>query len=314
MPYRNKKNLYEEYQRKINKTLNYIQENFSENIPLADLSKISGFSTFHFLRIFTALTGETPAAFIKRIKVEKAANHIINNPKLTITQIAFKCGYSSSQSFARDFKDYFGITPSQYSRKHNSNICNIKSNKGKALISTLAYDKVKGRNLINQKSNKNMEVKIQDFPAITVAYVRHIGQFKGNDDLFSGAFEKLCDWAYPHGLINNQTLFLAAYYDDPQITSEDKMRTDICLSIPDNIEPAGSINKEVFPAGKYAVARIEAKTTEDFEKGWNELYRVWLLKSGHEESNDRPCLEIYRNDPKKDRSGKYIVDICVPIK
>jgi len=314
MPYKNNKKLYEEYVNKINKSLDFIQENISGRILLADVSKISGFSTFHFLRIFTALIGETPRSFIKRIRAEKAANLILTNQKLTITQIAFKCGYSSSQSLARDFKDYFKISPSQYKTKQEGNICYIKSKNGKAAISEFAYDGIKGRNLINHHNDKNMEVKIQDFPAITAAYVRHIGKFKGNDALFSSAFEKLCGWAYPKGLINDKTLFFAAYYDDQKVTSEEKMRIDICISIPDDVNPANGISKNVFAAGKYAVSRIEARNTTDFEKGWNGLYRNWLLESGREPDNNRPCLEIYRNDPKKDKSGLYIVDICVPIK
>jgi AraC family transcriptional regulator len=314
MPYKNNKKLYEEYLNKINKTLDYIQRNISEKISLADLSKISGFSNFHFLRIFTALIGETPGSYIKRIRVEKVANLILTNSKLTITQIAFKCGYSSSQSLSRDFRDYFKVSPSQYKVKQESNICHIKSNKGKATLSEFAYDGIKGRDLINHQNEKNMEVKIQDFSEIAVAYIRHIGKFKGDSSLFGSAFEKLCSWAYPNGLINEKTLFLAAYYDDPKVTSEDKMRIDICMSIPADAEPSNGIGKTVFSAGKYAVSRIEAKDTADFEKGWNELYRNWLLGSGHEPDNNRPCLEIYRNDPKKDKSGKYIVDICVPIK
>lgn len=158
-----------------------------------------------------------------------------------------------------------------------------------------------------------MNVEIQELPLINVAYVRHIGKFKGDDSVFAKAFETLCGWAGPKGLINNQTLFLAVYYDDPQVTAEDKMRVDICLSVPEGTETPEGIGQLSLPAGKYAIARIEAKNTADFEAGWNELYRQWLPQSGYE-FNNRPCLEIYRNDPKKDQSGKYITDICVPLK
>lgn len=313
MPYKNKKILYEEYLGRINKTLDYIEANIAEKISLADLSRISGFSPFHFLRIFSAFIGETPGAFIKRVRIEKAAGLISNNPRLTITQIAFQCGYSSSQSLAREFKDNFGVSPSRYRLEGKSNICDIRSRKGKAMISPLAYNGIKGRSLINRQTIKTMEVKIQDFPSTPVAYVRHIGKFKGEDDLFESAFETLCSWAYPKNLITDKTLFLAAYYDDPQITDEDKTRIDICMSIPESAVPSGTIGKTVLPTGKYAVARIEAKNTVDFERGWEELYREWLPKSGFE-PDSRPCLEIYRNDPKKDKSGRYITDICVPLK
>lgn len=58
---------------------------------------------------------------------------------------------------------------------------------------------------------------------------------------------------------------------------------------------------------------IEARGGDDFEEGWNRLYRDWLSQSGYE-PDSRPCLEIYRKDPQRDGSGKYVTDICVPLK
>lgn len=114
MPYEYKKKLYEDYIRKINKVRKHIRSNISGNISLVILSEISGLSIFHFWRIFTTLTGETPAAFIKRIRIEEVTNYIINDSNLTITQIVFRCGYSSPQSLSCNFKDYFRIIPNNY--------------------------------------------------------------------------------------------------------------------------------------------------------------------------------------------------------
>ncbi|MFA5155274.1 MAG: GyrI-like domain-containing protein [Patescibacteria group bacterium] len=158
-----------------------------------------------------------------------------------------------------------------------------------------------------------MEVKIQEMPALTVAYVRHIGNFKNNSALFDQAFGRLCGWAGPRGLLTPEAMFLSAYYDDPKITDEDKLRVDICLSVPAGTEISGSgLNLETLPAGKYAVARVKVKDTAGFEQAWDELYREWLPQSGYEPDN-KPCLEIYRNDPKKD-GGVFLTDLCVPVK
>lgn len=274
---------------------------------------MSGFSPFHFLRIFSAFTGETPNAFIKRIRAEKAAMMLLNNPKMSVTRIAFSCGYSSSQAFSRDFRNIFHSAPSAYRENDQSNIRHISRKRRNAAISPLLYDTGKGRAIKKNLKMSDMEVNIRELPAMTVAYIRHIGNFKQEPSLFSIAFEKLCGWAFPRGFVGRDTLFLSAYYDDPKITAEDKMRVDICLTIPEGALPAGEIGKTVLPGGKYAVARIEAGNTADFEEGWNRLYREWLPQSGYEPDN-KPCLEIYRNDPKKDKSGRYITDICVPLK
>jgi AraC family transcriptional regulator len=70
------------------------------------------------------MIGETPNVFVNRLRVEKAANMLQKNPLLSITDIAFDCGFSSSAAFARSFKQYFGISASKWRKahQHNSNI------------------------------------------------------------------------------------------------------------------------------------------------------------------------------------------------
>ena len=62
----------------------------------------------------SAIVGETLNQFIQRIRLEKAASQLIDNPKKSITEIAFDCGFSGSATFARAFKESFGISASQY--------------------------------------------------------------------------------------------------------------------------------------------------------------------------------------------------------
>lgn len=308
----NNKAAREKYLNRLNKVLDFIELNYDKKISLKKLAEISCFSPFHFLRIFSAFLGETPNAFIKRIRVEKSASMLLNNYSLTITKIALKCGYSDSQTFARDFKNFFGISPCQYKIKNGSNICHANSNIQQAKFSSLFYTEIKGRKF-TKLNDKIMDIKIQDISALNLANIRHIGKFKNNDNLFNQSFEQLCSWAGPRKLINSETLFLTVYYDDPKITDEDNLRIDICMSIPKNTEqPTGNINKTSILGGKYAVCRIEAKNASDFEQAWDEFYYNWLPQSGYE-PDSRPCLEIYRNDPKKD-GGVYITDICIPVK
>ena len=41
--------------------------------------------------------------------------------------------------------------------------------------------------------------------------------------------------------------------------------------------------------------------------------KSWLPESGYE-PDDRPCFEICHNDPKEHPEGKFVVDLCVPLK
>lgn len=63
---------------------------------------------------FSIMMGETLGQFIQRIRIEKSATLLIGNSKKSITEIAFDCGFSGSATFARTFRDYFGMSASQW--------------------------------------------------------------------------------------------------------------------------------------------------------------------------------------------------------
>jgi AraC family transcriptional regulator len=74
----------------------------------------------------------------------------------------------------------------------------------------------------------------------------------------------------------------------------------------------GEIGKTVIPAGKNAIAHFEINPSQ-YAEIWNAVYGVWLPESGYQ-PDDRPCFEIYLNDPRNHPEGKSIVDIYVPVK
>lgn len=158
-----------------------------------------------------------------------------------------------------------------------------------------------------------MNVKIKDLEPIHVAYVRHIGAFKGNAKLFEKLFGTLCTWAGPRNLLNEKASFLSIYHDDPNITAEDKLRLDVAISIPKDTGVSGEIGKLQLPGGKYAVAHFELRDPSEYEAAWNSFYHDWLPESGYQ-PDQRPSLEIYLNDPKNDPGGKHIVEFCIPVK
>jgi AraC family transcriptional regulator len=313
-----KKILQQEYVARINRAIDFIEKHIDSELNLEKISKAAGFSSFHFHRIFKAFTGETLNSFVKRLRVEKAAMMLISNPKYSITNIAFGCGFSSSQAFARTFREYFKMSPSEFCNggyKKSKN-WNTESKNWKDTEFGLCYDTDKGRHILTfYKSNnkKNMKVEIKNLPAYNVAYVRNIGSYKGNAKLFESLFGKLCGWAGPRNLMNEQSQMMSVYYDDPKVTDESKLRLDVCLVVPEDTEVEGEIGKQTLPAGEFAITRVEVKDPEEYEQAWNSIYRDWLPENGYEPDN-RPCYEIYRNDPKKDPEGKQIVDLCVPVK
>ena len=131
--------------------------------------------------------------------------------------------------------------------------------------------------------------------------------------MFQSLFTRLMTWAGPRGLLADpKVMLMSVYHDDPEITVEEKQRVSVCLTIPEDTEVSGEVGKMTVPGGEYAVARFELLPDEYGEAG-NAVCGEWLPQSGYQ-PDDRPALELYRNDPKEHPEGRCIVDICVPVK
>ena len=63
----------ETYRRRINRVIDYVNNNLEKTISLEELASVAFFSPFHFHRIFLAVTGETVNYFTNRIRLEKTA-------------------------------------------------------------------------------------------------------------------------------------------------------------------------------------------------------------------------------------------------
>ncbi len=306
-------NTENEYKSRINKAIDYIEANLEKPLTLDELASVANFSKFHFHRIFLAHTGETPFQFILRLRLEKAASLLILNHNKSITEISSEVGFMDVSVFSRNFKNYFHISASLYRRANHekSNLSQLESNRQQLGEGSFIYlcrnsNTLKWRT--DMKQNKSLEVK--ELPTMTVAYVRHTGPYKGDDKLFEILWGKICAWAGARGLMQQPNLqFLTVYHDDPNITIEDKLRMSVCVTVPAETKVSGEIGKMEIEGGKYVVARFDIAANE-FTDAWQWVYGQWFPSSGFQ-PGDGPCLEIYPEEPK---DGRFIVDICVPVK
>lgn len=306
-----------EYNARLNHTLYFIEHNLDKELRLEVVSKVSGFSSFHFHRIFRVMVGETLNDYVKRLRLEKAANILVHNPFRSVTEIALDCGFSSSSNFARAFKEHFGVSASSWrnggyseyrrERRNFSNNGEAESNQREDSVSRAPYNQ--GVKLKKRKEHE-MKVEIKQMPEIQIAYFRHM---KGYDSPgIAEAWEKVCRWAGARGLINQHTKFIGISHDDPEVTPTDKCRYDACVSVPKDTKAEGEIAVTTIASGRYAVSRFEGQTSE-IKQAYDFLYGKWMPESGLQPA-DSPCLEIYLNDPKTDPKGRHIFEICIPVK
>lgn len=322
--------LRQEYISRINRVMDYIETHVENDLSLKKLSEVAGFSPYHFHRIFHGLVRETLNQFIQRIRVEKAATLLISNPRETITDVAFDCGFSGSATFARAFREAFQMSASQWRSggylkcskisEYRRNNGKGNNKKGKDLSSSSFYNGTQPmiderRKMMKQKktTGRKLDVRVEEMPEIPVAYVRHIGPYKGDVNLFDRLFSQLFKWAGARDLLNMpETRVLAVYHDNPEITDDDKLRLSVCISVPAGTKTDGEIGTMVIPGAKYALARFELGP-DQYQEAWDALFGDWLPESGYQPA-DGLCYEWYHNDCREHPEKKSIVDICIPVK
>lgn len=294
-----------DYKKRVFRTMNFISRNIERDISLEEIAEVASFSMFHFHRIFKAVVGETVAGFTRRLRLELAANRLLSNQDY-ITTIAMDCGFSSSQNFAKVFRQHFGMTPSEYRK---SKIGNINSKKGNALSLQAMYnsDTMFMDYLKNERKN-TINAEIREMPEYNVAYIRKIGPYV--KEICQPAFRELIQLA---GLRNYEgsKKILAIYWDNPDVTPPEKCRFDACIIVPDSTVSEGKLYIQNISGGPYAVCHFELKP-DYIQQAWEDAY-AWLCDSGYM-CNDKPCYELYHNNAAEHPEGKWIFDICIPLK
>lgn len=91
--------------------IDYIKNNYQEKISISDLSKDLAYSESMLNRKFKKEVHITFNEYLNRYRINKAID-LLKNSDYNITEIAYMCGYSSAKYFARVFKKYLGMSPS----------------------------------------------------------------------------------------------------------------------------------------------------------------------------------------------------------
>ena len=292
---------------RLNAVLDYIEYHLDESLSLETLSKTAAMSPFHFLRLFKSHLGETPNSYIQRIRMEKAAFLLLSRQDDTILSIALDCGYSSAPPFDRMFKSHFGMTPGEWKKGgwKKSRIGQAAGNSGQASSHVVVYyddgEKRRCWRMMDASGNA-VKVFVRELPERQVVYIRHRGEYAGNEELFADLFQQLCRWALPRGLMDlPEAKFLILYHDDPGLTEGERLKLSVCLTVPEGTPVEGELGSLSVPGGLYASGLFRL-TSGGYTQAWNLMTGVWLPASGYTHDN-RPAYELYPEAIPKAGSG-----------
>jgi AraC-like DNA-binding protein/mannose-6-phosphate isomerase-like protein (cupin superfamily) len=90
----------------------YIEENLNRHIDLRRLAGVAGVSKYHFIRMYRGLTGRTPMADVRAMRLE-AARDLLLTTNMPLKQIAPRVGFQSEYHLSRIFRKHFGLSARQ---------------------------------------------------------------------------------------------------------------------------------------------------------------------------------------------------------
>lgn len=313
-----------EYLARIHRAQDYIERHLSEDLTLELVARTAYFSPFHFHRVFSAVVGETLYQFILRLRLERAASTLLQNRDRPVTEIALDGGFSSSATFARAFKAEYGMSASEWrecggSSTGDTSVTDSKNRKAQSNLSKASADWMDQTAPVGAMPARRVpmslpaiSVSVEELSPMTVAYVRHVGPYQGDAQLFGRLFGQLMTWAGPRDLVKPATKALVIYHDDPNITEAAKLRISCCISVPPAIKPEGEIGVMQIDGGKYACAKFEL-SSEDYGPAWQWFMGEWMPSSGYE-PRDGHCYELFAGEIGTDCEGKQSVQFTMPVR
>jgi AraC family transcriptional regulator len=316
---RAKQQARQDYLRRINRVLDYIQGNLGGDLGLERLAEEAAFSPFHFHRIFHAMTGETVAACIRRLRLQRGAHRLRYHPGVPVTRIALDVGFGSHSSFSRAFREHFGLTPSEWANTKigqkidqvGSKLGTADDNHGTADSKPAISRSIHGDydSLIKEMRSVVMNPKFEDIPARRYVYWRAVGPYGPGGEV-AAVWQKAYAWAGAAGLLEGDYQLYGISHDDPVVTPPDQCRYAAAVAVDDEME-IGGLNEHRMIAGRYAVFTFRGggMSLSDF---YSAIYGEWLPRSGFV-PGDGPCFERYASGQRGDPSEGFRCDICLPL-
>lgn len=294
------KTTWNDYQQRILRVLTHVQEHLDDALDLDELARVACFSSFHFHRIFAAMTGETLADHVRRLRLERAAMELRSGARQVI-QVALDAGYEAHEAFSRAFKLAYGVSPAEF-RRATGPIAILPAPSGVHFRPGAHLTRFNTSHI----PATAMKVITKKIKPMRVACLRHVGPYEDTRQTWKQLWSSL----ETDKQINRRSLFIGIGHDNPAVTPAAELRYDACITVDEAYEPRKPIGLQTIDGGDHAIAKNIP--VGKIKEAFHYLYGKWLARSSRE-LRPAPAFIVFVNAREHGVPEKLRVDIYMPL-
>lgn len=273
------------YEKRLMRVLDYIHDHPADDLSLDVLADVAAFSRFHWHRVFRAMTGETTAAAVRRVRLHHASIALVQTDQSVIS-VACAVGYPNAASFTRAFTLHYAATPAAF------------RNRGELRpFSRSSIPRITAMHPIN--------IRVE--PTRRLAAMPHKGPYPE----ISRAFGRLSTTLAARALFADAGHMVGVFYDDPSATALADLRSHAGFKMSGTAEIDPPLETVTLPAGRHAVLTYKGPCA-GLPAAYDQLYSVWLPASD-ELPADAPAFEVYLNSLLNTAADDLITELHLPL-
>lgn len=290
-----------DYADRIHRVIDHVRAHVERPLRLEELAKVACLSPFHFHRIFKRAMGETLQQFVNRVRLERAVRLLVHGRPTTLTNLALRCGFSSSSDFSRRFKKHFGVPPSQFDG------ASLQDARREALVR--AVNPPSGFPRLAAGDNPDaFTARLEQVPGRVVAY-RCVHRPYASPDRVCDAARELVAWAEARDCADG--VWLGYQWEDPEIVHVSQCPYYVGVVVPEAFRPEGEVGRHDLPSMEVAEIALDGPIELEM-RALDWLYGTWLPQSRREPA-DQPCIEVWDGRPFAHGMERFRLRLQLPL-
>lgn len=284
-----------DWTRSFQRSIDFIEDNITELLDIADIARQMNISPFYYQKIFTMICGFSVGEYIRNRRLALAGSELARS-NVKIIDAALKYGYDTPEGFARAFAKFHGVSPSAA-----RNGAPVKSYARLSVTISM-----KGGSIMNYKV-----VKKEAFKVIEKRIVCSVSEDSNTEiprfwerSHADGTIKRLLE------LASDKTDIFGICYAHTQEKSQ-TFDYSIAVKADDSTKPPEGFSENVIPARTWVVFECTGAMPEAIQQLWHRICTEFFPSSSYEPTYEMD-IEAYKDGDMS--SPDYRSEIWVPVK